>query len=146
MNQDMPRFPYTVTWSDLDANVHLRNTGYLDYAAQSRFLYLAGKGFGPGEFRAAGIGPIVFSEEIRYLRELRFLETFEVTCELAGMNDDGSKFVLVNRFLRQDGGVSAEVVTRGAWFDLRERRVAVPPAALKEAMLALPRTEAFEQL
>jgi acyl-CoA thioester hydrolase len=143
---DTPHSTYTVTWSDLDANVHLRNTGYLDYAAQTRFVYLAGQGFTPAEFRTAGIGPVVFSEEIRYLRELRFLEEFSVTIELGGINAEGSKFILVNRFLKKDGTLSAEVVTRGAWFDLRERKVTVPPQALTDAMLGLPRTEPFEQL
>lgn len=143
---ETPRSSYTVTWSDLDANVHMRNTGYLDYAAQTRFVYLASQGFTPAEFRNAGIGPVVFSEEIRYLRELRFLEEFSVTIELSGVNAEGSKFILVNRFLKKDGTVSAEVVTRGAWFDLRERKVTVPPQALTDAMLRLPRTEAFEQL
>ena len=141
-----PRYPYTVAWSDLDANVHLRNTGYLDYAAQTRFLYLAEQGFTPAEFKTAGIGPVVFSEEIRYLRELRFLEEFSVTIELGGIHPEGSKFILVNRFLKTDGTVSAEVCTRGAWFDLRERRVTVPPPALTDAMLRLPRAEAFEPL
>jgi acyl-CoA thioester hydrolase len=146
VSADPPRYPYTVAWSDLDANVHMRNTGYLDYAAQSRFLYLAGQGFTPEEFKAAGIGPVVFSDEVRYLRELRFLEEFSVTIELGGINAEGSKFILVNRFLKTDGTVSAEVSTRGAWFNLHERRVTVPPQALTHAMLRLPHTDPFEQL
>jgi acyl-CoA thioester hydrolase len=32
---------FTVVWGDLDANQHMRNTAYLDYAAQSRFIFLA---------------------------------------------------------------------------------------------------------
>ncbi|TFV99489.1 thioesterase [Oxalobacteraceae bacterium OM1] len=141
-----PAYPYTVAWGDLDANDHLRNTAYLDYAAQTRFLYLRDRGFTPLHFREAGIGPVVLSEQISYFKELRFLEVFAVTMHLGGMSPDGSKFIMVNRFLKQDGRQAAEVATRGAWFDLRQRRVAVPPEALTEALLALPRTESFEAM
>lgn len=146
METSISQYEYTVTWSDLDANVHLRNTGYLDYAAQTRFLYLKENGFSPADFRSAAIGPIVFSEQIVYHKELAFLENFTVTMQLGGISEDGAKFIMVNRFLKGDGRVAAEVSTRGAWFDLKARRVAVPPQALTDAMLRLARTETFEQL
>jgi acyl-CoA thioester hydrolase len=146
METGIAQFQYTVTWSDLDANVHLRNTGYLDYAAQTRFLYLNENGFTPADFRNAGIGPIVFSEQLAYHKELSFLENFTVTMQLGGISDDGAKFILVNRFLKSDGRLAAEVSTRGAWFDLKARRVTAPPQALTDALLRLSRTEPFEQL
>lgn len=146
MNTSVSQYQYTVTWSDLDANVHLRNTGYLDYAAQTRFLYLKENGFTPEDFRKAGMGPIVFSEQIAYHKELHFLENFSVTMQLGGISEDGAKFIMVNRFLKADGRLAAEVVTRGAWFDLQARKVKAPPQALSDALLKLVRTETFEQL
>ncbi|HKZ73564.1 MAG TPA: acyl-CoA thioesterase [Steroidobacteraceae bacterium] len=53
---------FTVLWGDLDANQHMRNTAYLDYAAQSRFVFLASQGFGPGEFRRHRMGPVVLRD------------------------------------------------------------------------------------
>ena len=43
----MHTFDFQVTWADLDSNAHLKNSRYLDYAAQARFLYLAAAGFTP---------------------------------------------------------------------------------------------------
>ncbi|RZI42274.1 thioesterase [Herbaspirillum sp. HC18] len=146
METNVSQFQYTVTWSDLDANVHLRNTGYLDYAAQTRFLYLKESGFTPADFRSAGIGPVIFSEQIAYHKELMFLENFSVTMQLGGISEDGAKFIMVNRFLKNDGRLAAEVSTRGAWFDLNARRVASPPQALTDALLRLSKTENFETL
>ncbi len=146
MEQNISQYQYTVTWSDLDANVHLRNTGYLDYAAQTRFLYLKENNFTPMDFKNAGIGPIVFSEQISYHKELNFLENFTVTMQLGGISEDGAKFIMVNRFMKGDGRMAAEVVTRGAWFDLSARRVKPPPQALTDALLRLARTEQFEAL
>lgn len=146
MNTSAAQYQYTVTWSDLDANVHMRNTGYLDYAAQTRFLYLKENGFTPEDFRKAGMGPIVFSEQIAYHKELHFFENFSVTMQLGGIGEDGAKFIMVNRFLKGDGGLAAEVVTRGAWFDLHARKVKAPPQPLTDVLLNLARTETFEHL
>jgi acyl-CoA thioester hydrolase len=146
MTTGISQYEYTVMWSDLDANVHLRNTGYLDYAAQTRFLYLKENGFTPADFRSAGIGPVIFSEQVAYHKELTFLEDFAVTMQLGGISDDDAKFIMVNRFLKSDGRLAAEVSTRGAWFDLKARRVVAPPQALTDALLRLVRTAPFEQL
>ena len=146
MEKNVYQYQYTVSWSDLDANVHMRNTGYLDYAAQTRFLYLKESGFTPANFKEAGIGPVVFSEQIVYHKEFHFLENFSVTMELGGISEDGAKFIMVNRFHKADGTLAAEVITRGAWFNLAARRVTPPPQALNDALLRLPHTENFETL
>ena len=137
---------FQVTWGDLDANVHLRNTSYLDYAAQVRFLYLNSQGFTPAHFKQAGIGPIVFSEEIRYMKELQFLEEFNVDFRVAGQSVDGSKFIIVNGVFRLDGQVCAEIRTKGAWFNLNARKVTAPPEALKAAFDRLAQTEDYQVL
>lgn len=89
---------------------------------------------------------MVFSERIAYRKELHFLENFSVKMELGGISEDGAKFSMVNRFRKADGRLAAEVMTRGARFDLTARRVKAPPQALTAALLRLPRTEGFESL
>jgi acyl-CoA thioester hydrolase len=134
---------FTVAWGDLDANQHMRNTAYLDYAAQSRFLFLASQGFSPESFRRHRMGPVVFRDEVEYRRELKHLETFTLTLELAAMSEDGAKFVLENTFTDARGRPAALVRSDAAWFDLEARRVASPPAGLLEAMNRMPRTAGF---
>ncbi len=137
---------YTVKWSDLDANVHLRNTAYLDYAAQSRFEYLNEHGFTPQDFQRQRVGPVIFSEMVEYRKELRLLESFTVTMLCGGLNADGSHYVMVNEFRNGKGELAARVSTRAAWFSLESRKIVTPPAALKLAMENMPRTEDFSDL
>lgn len=146
MAQPVFAFPYQVSWHDLDSNNHMRNSRYQDYASQTRLRYLSERGFTPAHFETHGIGPVVLEEKIQYRRELRFLEPFRVEIALGGMNASGSKFILVNRILREDGGLSANVTALGAWLDLRERRICMPPPALMDAMSSLPRTEDYRGL
>jgi acyl-CoA thioester hydrolase len=137
---------FQVTWADLDANHHMRNTRYLDYAAQTRFLYFAVNGFPPAEFTSAGIGPAVLEDKVSYHRELRFLARFRVQLLTGGQNESGSKFAIVNRIFTDADVLAAEVRTLGVWFELRTRKVVTPPAALKAAMDALARTADYAEL
>jgi acyl-CoA thioester hydrolase len=139
----MTTYRYTVLWADLDANQHLKNTRYLDYAAQTRFRFLAEHGFTPDAFAAARVGPVVVEDRVRYLREFRLLEEFDVSIELVGQNESGSRFHLRNRFLNLAGDVCAEVWSHGAWFDLKERRIAPPPEGLALAMGVMPKAVDF---
>jgi acyl-CoA thioester hydrolase len=143
----MSTLPFTArfqtTWADLDANVHLRNTGYLDYAAQTRFLYLRSKGVTPWDFQESAIGPVVFKESIVYAKELHFLEEFTVQLELGGINDTGSKFILVNRVVKESGETSATVTSEAAWFDLKRRKIAEPQGQFKEIWLGLTKADSF---
>jgi acyl-CoA thioester hydrolase len=134
---------FTVAWGDLDANHHMRNTAYLDYAAQSRFLFLDSQGFPSDAFRRHLIGPVVFRDVVEYRRELHHLDVFTLTIELGGMSADGARFALTNTFTRVAGDVAAIVRSDAAWFDLKARRVTVPPAQLLQAMNRMPRSAEF---
>lgn len=145
MDTPLPfRTSFEVCWGDLDSNGHMRNTAYLDYSAQTRFRCLAAYGFGPSQFREAGIGPAVFEDHLAYRRELRLLERFTVELFLAGESANGAKFILLNRFALEDGTLCAEVRTFGAWFNIGMRKVVEPPPGLKEALGQFARTEYFD--
>ncbi|UCD79466.1 MAG: thioesterase family protein [Desulfobacterales bacterium] len=134
---------FKVNWADLDANHHMRNTAYLDYAAQARFLFLNSNGFTPADFSAERIGPVVFSDEITYENELRFLEEFSVDLKLGGISEDGSKFVFLNNFINLGGKLCATVKTKAAWFDLQSRKLRPPPARLKKVLEQMDKSEDF---
>jgi acyl-CoA thioester hydrolase len=135
-----------VGWAMLDANGHMANTAYLDVAVDCRMSYFESKGFGPGEMARQRIGPVVRKDEVEYFRELHMLQTARVTMQLAGLSEDGSRFKLVNEIHRPDGALAARIATTGGWFDLKARALVAPPAALFEALSALPRTAEFEVL
>ncbi|MGH8355093.1 MAG: acyl-CoA thioesterase [Pseudomonas sp.] len=142
----MPIFDFQVTWADLDSNAHLKNSRYLDYAAQARFLFLAAAGFTPQAFAEAKLGPVVFEDRIEYRKELRLLQSFQVKMAVAGLAEDGAKFIVVNQVLNARGELCARVQSQAAWFSLENRRVTPPPAGLKAAMEQAPRTEDFRWL
>src|SRR5690606_20487658 len=81
---------FRVRWSDLDANRHVRNTIYSEFATQTRFRLLESHGFPQARFEELRFGPVMFREEIRYRRELLFGEEATVDVRFAGIAEDGS--------------------------------------------------------
>lgn len=130
-------------WADMDFNAHMKNTAYLDKAADVRQMFLIEHGFPVAEFRRLGIGPVVRRDEVEYFREIHLQETITVTYALAGQAEDGSRFLLRHEIFRQDGELSARVTSAGGWLALAERRLVAPPPPLLEAMNRLGRTDDF---
>jgi acyl-CoA thioester hydrolase len=133
-------------WSDMDFNSHMRNTAYLDKAADVRQLFLAEHGFPVEEFSRLRIGPVVMKDEVEYFKEVRLLQEITVTYALAGHAVDGSRFLLRHEIFRPDGKLSARVTSAGGWLNLDERRLVAPPPALLAAMNSLEKTSDFSVL
>jgi acyl-CoA thioester hydrolase len=148
---DLARMPrvvrrFSAGWGDMDFNGHMRNTAYLDKAADARLAFFAANGFPMREFQRQGFGPVVQRDCINYFREVRLLETIEVGVELAGLSANGDRFVIRNTFQREDGVLLARVDSAGGWLDLRERRLVAPPTDLLVALRSLPHSKDFERL
>jgi acyl-CoA thioester hydrolase len=134
-----------VGWGDLDANGHMRNTAYLDKAADVRMYYFAEHGFPSREFARVGIGPVIRKDEVEYFRELHLLDSVTVTLQVEALSADSARFLLRNEFWR-DAQLVARVRTTGGWLDLAARKLIAPPEALRLLLDTAPRTEDFGEL
>ena len=127
-------------WGDMDFNSHMRNTAYLDKAADVRMVFFAANGFPMSEFQRLNIGPVIFKDELEYFKEVNLLEELTVTLELGGLTEDGGRFLITNDFYRADGSLAARVTSRGGWLDRAARRLTPPPPKLLAALQSLART------
>ena len=144
---DRPVFSkrFEVRWADLDANRHLRNTAYLDYATHVRFAFLAENGFPPSRFGELHFGPVILREEMSFLREVGPNDELTVDYRLAALSQDGRRFKLRHRVFRRDGVEAARIDTDGGWMDLATRKLRPPPEELAAALDRLVRTSDFER-
>jgi acyl-CoA thioester hydrolase len=136
---------FEVIWADLDANAHMRHSAYADYGAQARIGFLTEHGFGLAEMHKHRVGPILFREDLRYLREVRASEKITVTCEAVGISPNRKHWKIRHRILRQDGEVACTIECQGAWFDLAARKVIPAPAELQAVMEKMPRSEDYAE-
>ena len=133
-------------WGDMDFNSHMRNTAFLDKSADVRMLFFADNGFPMDEFMRLRLGPVIRRDEVEYFKEIRLLEAMRVTLAIAGLSDDGSRFLLRNEFWRADDRLAARVTCAGGWLDLAQRKLVAPPEALLAALRTLPQTDDFQTL
>ncbi|TFW30316.1 thioesterase family protein [Duganella callida] len=133
-------------WGDMDFNSHMRNTAFLDKAGDVRMLFLSEHGFPMREFMRLNLGPVVMKDEISYFKEVLLLEEITVTLSLAGLAEDGSRWILRSDIIRPDGKLAARVNSTGGWLDLEARRLIAPPPALMATWQALEQTDDFQQL
>ncbi|MEZ0471158.1 thioesterase family protein [Luteimonas salinilitoris] len=130
-------------WADMDFNSHMKNTAYLDKAADVRQMFLIEHGFPMEEFLRLRIGPVVRKDEVEYFNEVGLQQQITVTYALAGHAADGSRFLLRHEIFRADGKLSARVTSAGGWLNLAERKLMAPPRALLSAMNSLEKTDDF---
>lgn len=137
---------FTVRWSDLDANRHVRNTIFSEFCTHTRFRLLEEHGFTQASFEALRFGPVMFREEIRYRRELGFGDEITVSVLFAGLSTDGSQWRVRQEVTRSDRKQAAVLTIDGAWIHLDSRKLVAPPSDLVELLSGLPRTDDFEVL
>jgi acyl-CoA thioester hydrolase len=137
---------FTARWADMDPNRHMRHSAYTDYAAQVRLEFLADQGYPMQEFARLNIGPILFREDTRFLKEIGLSETIRVTAELGGMNQDGSRWRIIHTIYKADGQEAAVVSVDGAWLDLSKRKLTVPPAELTAAFNDITRHTSYADI
>lgn len=137
---------FTAGWADMDFNSHMKNTAFLDRAADVRMMFFAEHDFPMKEFVRLKLGPVIMKDEVEYLREVGLLESFAVNLEMAGLAPDGSRFLMRNTALRGDGKPIARITSAGGWLNLEARKLSAPPPALLAALMELDRTQDFVQL
>ena len=137
---------FQVIWANIDANRHLRHSAYNDYAAQVRVNFFTDYGFSIEQLVKKEIGPILFREETRFLREVRINEMIKVDIQAAAMRRDGSKWKVIHTIYKEEGDKAAIVTVEGAWMDLKLRKTMVPPKELLSIFENMPKSEDFEYI
>ena len=132
-----------VLWSQIDANQHMRHSAYADFGAQARLTMLENLGLKPSELFKYKIGPVLFREELFYLREVGINDHVKVTCELIKARSDGSRWSIKHEIFRGDGIKAAIIIANGAWIDMEKRKLAALPPALLELFMHSPKADDY---
>jgi acyl-CoA thioester hydrolase len=132
-----------VLWSQIDANQHMRHSAYADFAAQARLCLLEGLGLKPATLFGHRIGPVLFREELFYLREVNLNDYIKVTCELTRSRPDGSRWTIRHELFRGDGIKAAIVIVDGAWIDMDKRKLAILPEKLSRLFMTTPKSSDY---
>src|SRR5688500_682363 len=79
---------FEIRWSDLDANRHVANSSYVDLLSETRMSFLRENGFTQQKFEEYGMGPVIFTEEFYYIKEIKPNEKIKISVELLANSTD----------------------------------------------------------
>jgi acyl-CoA thioester hydrolase len=132
-----------VLWSQIDSNQHMRHSVYADFAAQARLNMLESIGLKLSTLYEFKIGPVLFREELIYLREIGMNDQIRVTCELTKSRPDGSRWSIRQELYRSDGIKASIITVDGAWIDMEKRKLAVLPPQLSQLFMKTPKSHDY---
>jgi len=132
-----------VLWAQIDANQHMRHTAYADFGAQARLGMLEHLKLTPAVLYSHKIGPVLFREELIYLREIGINEHIKVTCEIIKSRPDCSRWSMREELYRGDGVKAAIIIADGAWIDMKKRKLAQLPPELIELFKQAPKSHDY---
>ena len=125
---------FEVKWSDVDPNMHLRHTVYLDYADQTRIRFFEQQGLSFKRLLELNVGPIIFGTQSNFLKEVLLSEDITYDCRLLELSTDGRKWGIKHNVYKSDGKLAAELTYKGAWLDIKARKLTVPPEEVRNIM------------
>jgi len=89
------------------------------------------------------VSPIILREETVFMKEIAGNETISIDVRLLRMSKDGSRWSFMNRFFKESGALSAQLIVDGAWMNLQTRKLTPPPAELLQLFEVVDKCEEF---
>jgi len=137
---------FEVRWSDIDANRHMANSAYVNFAGHTRMGFFEELGLTLTKLEEYHLGPVVFYEHIYYFKEILPGTPVRVTLELTGLADDGRFFEFRHNFYDGKGMHMAHCEMMGAWNDMRHRKLTGLPEDLLSKFDAVKSMDEFRIL
>lgn len=137
---------FEIRWSDVDANLHLRNSAYIDFMSHTRMSFFLEHGFGQLELVKLNLGPVALYEHMYYFKEVFPGNPIRVSIQLKGISEDGMFFEFRHNFYDSANKNVARCEMMGAWISLKERKLVGLPENLLNNLSGLERTDDFKIL
>lgn len=114
---------FEIRWNDLDPNMHLANSSYVNFMSHTRMAFFKKFGFSLQEIAKHELAPIVFYEHIYYFKESHIGELITVGLNVTGLSEDGMFFSFEHNFYNEKGKNIAQCDMLGAWMDFKTRKL-----------------------
>ena len=137
---------FEIRWSDIDANMHLANSAYVNFMSHTRVAFFEDHNFSLSNLVRNQISPVVFYEHIYYFKEAFLGTPIRVSLEVTGLSEDGMFFKIEHNFYNQKGENLANCELLGAWINLKSRQLTPLPAEFLAEMETFPKSADFKIL
>jgi len=137
---------FEIRWSDLDANLHLGNSKYIDFMSHTRMSFLTENNLGLDVMFKNNLGPITLHEHIYYFKEIKPREIIKVSLEISGHSIDGRFLKFEHNFYNLEGKNLAYAEILFSWIDIKKRKIGTISQELLSIIESFPRSQSFKYL
>ncbi len=137
---------FSTKWADFDPNKHMRHTAYNDYAAEVRVRFFKKNNFTMDDFNRLNLGPILFSEETHFRKEILMGEDITVNLKLSGLSKNNERWKFTHEVFNETGKLSAIIKVYGAWIDLTKRKLTIPSIETAHLFADTEKSLDFEEI
>ena len=92
------------------------------------------------------MGPILFTEETSFRKEIHIGENISVNIKVSGLSANNERWKIVHEVFNEAGKLSAVIKVYGAWIDLTKRKLIAPPKEAENLFLNAVKTDDFEEI
>ncbi|MBV33399.1 MAG: hypothetical protein CMK36_08210 [Porticoccaceae bacterium] len=115
-----------ITESHIDFNQHVSEDAFYSIAIECFQEILHEYGIFKLIFEV-NVAPIIFDTQIQFKREVFLGDNVELNINVIPTSPDMRKFQRIIKFFNADSSEAAALLSNGAFFDLKKRRVISPP-------------------
>lgn len=137
---------FSTKWADFDPNKHMRHTAYNDYAAEVRVRFFKKNNFTMDDFNRLNLGPILFSEETYFKKEILMGEDISVNLKLSGLSKNNERWKFTHEVFNEAGKLSAIIKVYGAWINLSKRKLTIPTIETAHLFSDIEKSVDFEEI
>ncbi len=119
------RYPVLIKEHHLDTFSHVNNATYLSLLEEARWEFLNEYGLDLKTIQETSVGPIVLECHIQFLRELRLRQSIVIESQMVSFEKKIG--VMRQRIINEQGELCSQAEMTFGIFDLRERRLILPP-------------------
>ncbi|HWR32371.1 MAG TPA: acyl-CoA thioesterase [Chitinophagaceae bacterium] len=138
--------PLQIRWADIDSNVHVRHSVYYDWATMCRLIFLEKYGLTAAMMQRLQFGPVIFREECVFRKEIKHGDEVAINLKLVKGRRDYSRWTIVHEIKKNEDTLCAIVSIDGAWMNVAERKLFIPPAEVTQVFQQMPLDESFQWL
>jgi len=98
------------------------------------------------DFAKENVGPILFEENTKFLKEIHMGEDISVNLKILGLSKNGERWKIQHEVLNAKGNLSAIITVYGAWLDTIKRKLTTPPLRFQEIFIDTDKAVGFKEI
>lgn len=134
MTKTVFTYPVTIKETHLDSFGHVNNSVYLTLFEEARWEYITSRGYGIDQIVETGLGPVILSIKLDFLKELRPRDTVNIEIYQASFI---RKIGNMTQAMIKDGEVCATAEITFGLFSLKQRKLVTPTPKWLDAIEAI---------